>query len=232
MASFSDSFPSDGDSPGAGWAEQAGCDMDVVSGQLRTMAAGFAEHYAARTGTSLANDQWIKFTLANPAGGANFPRIGFRYTDSSSPFYQVTIDASGATFEWATAASVGGSETAIQGPTLVGGGDGYGTYGMTIEGTGTSTVLRMWRTPSADTPTSVSSWDGASDPADVEFTNNPSSAVNSGPYIAIGGVTSAAQAIRFDNVFGGDFAGGGGGATVYPNFNELHTFIGGENVIS
>jgi hypothetical protein len=216
MASFSDTFPSDGDSPGAGWTEQAGCDMDVISGVLRTMAASFADHYAARTDTALAADQYIRFELVNPTGSpSSFPRVGLRYTDATSPFYQLTIDAEADSIGVASVPSVGGAETAVGTTVNMGGANGYHTWGITIEGTGTSTVWRFWTNPVNNTPATVSGWDSAGDTADQSITADPASPVNSGIRIAIGGVTAVAEAIRFDNVFGGDFAGGAAGPEIF-----------------
>lgn len=207
MASFSDTFPTDGDSPGAGWTEQASCDMDVISGSLRTMAASFADHCAARTDTSLAADQYVKVTFLDPGSGSNFPRIYFRYTDSSSPHYVVTFTGASGVVEWERFASIGGASETVQSGDH-GAANSYRTFGVTIEGTGTDTVIRVWVSPTNNTPTNISNWDSGSDPADLSFTNNPTSAVDSGIRAGLGGVSSIAEGCRFDDVYGGDFAAG------------------------
>jgi hypothetical protein len=185
--------------------------MDVISGQLRTMADSFAAHYCARTDTNLTATQYLKFTLANPGSGSNFPRVYFRYTNSSSPHYVLTFTASSGAVEWSTLASIGGTDTTIE--TLDhGSSDAYLTFGITIEGTGNDTVIRLWRNPVADAPTSASVWDGVG--PQISFTANPSVPVDSGPFVGVGGVTSIAEGIRYDNVFGGDFGGGAPPAVV------------------
>jgi hypothetical protein len=207
MASFSDTFPTDGDSPGAGWTEDAG-DLDVVSGTLRTQADSFADHVCIRTDTSLAADQYLRVVVSNPGSGSNFPEFYFRYTDAASPHYVLQLDANSATAEWIRRASVGGADTSIQ-STNIGTGDGYVTYGITLQGTGTGTILKIWVNPVNNTPTDVNNWDSGADAADFSFTNDPASPVNSGIRVGIGGVSNIVEGCRFDNVFGGDFAGGG-----------------------
>jgi hypothetical protein len=186
--------------------------MDVVSGQLRTMGDSFADHCCARTDTNLAATQYLKFTLSDPGSGSNFPQAYLRYTNTSSPYYVLTFTASGGVVEWQRLASIGGASETVQSADA-GVANGYRTWGITIDGTGTGTVIRCWTGVTADAPDSVTSWDGDTTP-EITFDNNPTVPVDSGPFVGVGGATSIAQGIRFDNVFGGDFGGGAPPAAV------------------
>ena len=90
MASFSDSFPVDGE-PGAGWSEVDG-DCDVVSGVLLCRSGGFELDLCVRTGSILAADQYVRVNIVRQVIAASFPVIVFRYSDASSPFYGLVSD--------------------------------------------------------------------------------------------------------------------------------------------
>lgn len=210
MASFSDSFPVDGE-PGAGWTEVAG-DCDVVSGELLCRSDGFTADACVRTGTVLAADQYLKVTIAQVTAGSNFPLLIFRYADSSSPFYTIgSTSLSGDQWQASRYADlatlVAGEGDDIGTPIDMGGADGTGTIGITVSGSGTDVVFRFWNNPVADTPTSLTSWDGGSDPADQSITADPASPVDHAGSVGVGNFSNVTDGVSFDNVFGGDFEG-------------------------
>lgn len=77
------------------------------------------------------------------------------------------------------------------------------TLNLSWTGTGDSTVIRVWRAPTANTPASYDHWDAADSPT-ITFTANPGTPVDSGARIGIGGYEDAANQISFNNAFWGD----------------------------
>ena len=139
--------------------------------QTITLAIYLATAAAAAT-------QYIKIKIANDSGGA-YPGVAFGYTNPSSPYYNLYFLATEDQVEWGrfgsasepTWASVSGVGSAV----TVNSGD---IFGITSTGTGTSTVVRVWRNPTG-LPTAADNWDGIPTP-NVTFTNDPASPVDTG----------------------------------------------------
>jgi len=197
LAAFSDTFSGTaGDSLGANWTEADG-DADIFSGTMRLSEGSFGENFAIYSATACTTtSQYVLFTITTATG---YPQIPLRYTNSSSPFYY--IEFSGSSVDWWHTTGIGGTDTQINASTgSVSVTDGV-TIGITITGTGTSTEVKVWIGPDPGyDPTLPATW-GA---ADVTFTDNPASAVNSGPYVGLGGVQGSADSLRYDNFYGGD----------------------------
>lgn len=202
-SSFSDNFNrTDADSLGANWAEitSSSFDIDIVSNAANAPnTSSLDEKAAIYTGTALATaEQYIKITFgANPINSR--PGVIFRATDGSSAYYEVRFDDANDQIQWNHLASGGGSETLI-GFTLYTVTFPF-TVGLTISGTGNSTVVRVWDAPTANAPTSATSWDGGA--ADFSLGDNPGSPVDAGAYVGIGGL-GASGALIWDDLFGGD----------------------------
>lgn len=199
--SFSDDFDrANGDSLGANWTEAAG-DIDIASNQAAQQSGSFAKVLAIYSGQATDTAvQYCKVTVVTP-GGNPYAEIVLRYTDSSSPYYTLGMSVSDDTVQWLHYANVAGSSTDVSSASAMTFASTF-TVGVTITGTGDSTIVRVWNAPTADAPTSASSWDGEA--ADVEFTDNPASPVNTGAYIGLEAYGAAAADVAFNNFFGGD----------------------------
>ena len=202
---FSDNFPgTDSTNLGANWTEAAG-DAEIVSNMMRLMSSSYADHFMIYTGTATSTvDQYVKFTITTTTLTADpkFPCVIFRYTNSSSPFYPIFFNVNGDNVTWQHYPTTAGGATVIEtsGTLAIALGD---TFGVTISGTGTATVIRIWKTPTGNIPTSESDWGGDTTP-DVTFTADPSSAVNTGNNVGIGGEQQTGSDINLDDFFGGD----------------------------
>jgi hypothetical protein len=200
-ATISDDFNrANSDTLGTGWTEHAG-DTDIFSNTARFATGSFAKCLNTHS-TSLGSDSgYCKMTLVTtPSGG--FPGFVFRFTDASSPYYSLDFDVGSNGIYWSYYPNVAGSGTDIGSDPTAAFTDGM-TVGITWEGTGNSTVLRVWFDPSANAPTSVSSWDGASDPADYSMTDDPGTAVNSGTLVGIECFQSDADSTQVDDFYAG-----------------------------
>jgi len=204
LASFSDDFiRADSDSLGSNWTEIAG-DIDIVSNQANAPATfDFSEKAAVYTGTACTTvDQYVKVTFPSSGAANTRPGIIVRFTNSSSPYYEIRFQMAGpgSTINWYVMATAGGSETLVD---FVSSFDDTlpGTVGLTVSGTGTSTVINLWNNPSANAPTSDSLWDGSGPTASL--TGNPASPVDTGNYAGIAGIGSSG-AITWSAFFGGD----------------------------
>ena len=184
---FSDNFNrADSTNLGANWTEASG-DAEIVSNIMRLMTGGYADNFMIYTGTATSTvDQYVKFTIeAAFTADARFPCVVFRYTNTSTPFYVVFFNVNGDNLTWQRYATTAGAATVIEtsGTLAIATGD---IFGVTISGTGTATVVRVWKTPTGDIPTSESDWGGDTTP-DISFTVDPASAVNTGNNVGIGG---------------------------------------------
>lgn len=196
---FSDDFNrADADSLGANWTE-FGPDTDIASNQASAPNSfGNESKGAAYTGTACSSvNQYVKITIPTDVSKAG---ALLRYTDASTECYAVRMDLLNDIFTWdhltspaGTASQIGFSSTLTLGP-----GD---VMGVTITGTGNSTVIRVWINPTG-LPVSASNWDGDTTP-DHSFTDDPADAVDTGNYVGIQGVWSGGV-ITWDNFFGGD----------------------------
>jgi hypothetical protein len=210
VTTISDDFTrADSTSIGAAWVEVAN-DLDIFSNTLRVVTNGFADTIAMYDATTLANDHYLKAVFGD--ANVQYPILAFRMTDGSSPFYMFYVDGNNGTVDWYHAASATGTKTAIVtgqsfGAALPGANSGLG---VTVEGTGTSTVIRVWRSPTANAPTTPSLWDGNA-PA-LTLTTDPASPVNTGGKVGFGGQCGGTNLVRYADIWAGDFAGAGGAA--------------------
>lgn len=197
LASFSDNFNrADNASMGANWTEIAG-NIDIASNKASGQdTADFSEKEAVYSGasTSTANQYW-KFTISGT--GACRPSVILRYTNSGSPFYEVQFDT--VNVHWNHWTAVAGTKTPITTPGFVC--TFPATIGGTITGTGNSTVIRLWLSPTANAPDAGgATWDSAS--PTLTISDDPPSAVNTGALMGVGGFSSGV--LTWDDFFGGD----------------------------
>lgn len=198
-SSFSDDFNRANGAIGSNWSCFAG-GGNITSNTATFTATSFAENgcvwSAATTGSP---NHFVKVQF--PSGSARYPRIYFRYTDATSPCYFLQLEISSETWEWyQKPVCNGATENLIQAQAAVA--SGINTYGMTVDGTGTATVVRLWRTPTGNAPDSGgATWNSAS--PTWSFTTDPASAVDTGNSVGIGGVQSSAGEIIIDNFYGG-----------------------------
>ena len=73
--------------------------------------------------------------------------------------------------------------------------------GVTIQGTGNDTVVKIWNNPTNNYAYDVNNWDSASDAADCTFTGNPVSAEDTGLQVGLGQFGDA----TYGNWTGGSF---------------------------
>lgn len=196
LASFSDDFDrADSDSLGANWTEADG-DIDIFSNTARLSEGGFGENFAIYSATACTTvNQFVRLTIVIATG---YPQIPLRYTNSSSPFY--FLEFSGSSVDWYHKSQIGGTSTQINAaPGSISITDGT-VIGMSVEGTGASTVVKIWINPTSGSPDDPTSWGAAT----VTFTDNPASPVDTGGYVGIGGVQGSADSLRYNNFYGGD----------------------------
>lgn len=202
-AAFSDNFNrADSDSMGSNWTEIAS-DVDIVSNEANAPNTffDFRHRAIAYTGTACNTvEQYVKVDLTGAA--LQRPGIIFRYTDSSSAHYELQFDDNNDRIYWYRFASPGGSKAQI-GSSVVYTFSFPITVGLTITGTGNSTTIRVWVSPPTNTPTSASDWGGDTTP-DFTITDDPSTAVDTGNYVGLGGDDSSGGALSYDNFYGGD----------------------------
>lgn len=198
--SFSDNFDrADSDSLGASWSEDQG-DIDIATNRLRMAGGSFVYHWAIHATPTSTVNQYVK--VLSPTGNNQYAQVALRYTNSSSAFYFLELDVTSDSWEWFHMTNSNGTSTSIQKVTL-GAGATNVAFGITITGTGASTVIRIWRNPTGNAPDSATSWGGNTSPS-YTFTNDPGSPIDTGLKVGLGGQQSAANTVIWDDFYGGD----------------------------
>lgn len=186
-AAFSDDFSG----TLSNWTTDAGSWAINVGVLSQQSTSYFEDNIHYNTACATAN-QYIKFTIVDQNGG--FLAARFRVTGMTSYYIWFTLSTSNV--EW-----YDGGGNLIQSSTAMAYVNGS-VLGITVEGTGTNTVFRLWLNPTG-LPTSTSNWNGDTTP-DLSFTNNPTTAVDSGSYVGFAGANSSGTGTGADNFFGGD----------------------------
>jgi hypothetical protein len=201
-AAFSDDFNrANSTSLGSNWSEIEG-DAEISGNELQMVTGSFGAIWVPFTGTSCTTaSQYVRITNTDIVG-ADYLRVMFRYTNPSSEFYAVQLECSSGNLEWQHFANDTASETVIATGSFGVWAEGN-TLAITIIGTGTSTVVRIWRNPTGNTPDSGgTTWGGAA--PGVSFTTDPADPADSGLIVGLGAVQAGASNINVENFFGGD----------------------------
>lgn len=185
LNTFTDDFTRANGALGANWDVDTGS-ITIVSNAASVQTGGYAKALAVYIGGSLntIKQAWYG-QLEFVDGSGKYPHAVLRYTNDVSPYYSVefAVNENNVTwYQYPSAAS--GSSTAISAATAVTGGiDPSDFFGITVEGTGSGTVVRVWLNPGAPFNTvtdTVSSWNG-SGPL-ITWNDDPGGvAVDSGP---------------------------------------------------
>jgi hypothetical protein len=182
-------------------------DLDIVSNAgnaPQTFDNTFRGAAAAANSLGTAN-QAVKVTLtANNTGGNVKLGVLLRYTDASTECYYMECDIANNQVTWnrLNTPTTGASVTLLQTKNLT-----FSipdSLGFTITGTGTSTIVRAWLNPSGNHQQGDGAdvWNGDNTP-DLEFSDDPSDAVDSGNFVGLLGRGSLG-ALEWDDFFGGD----------------------------
>jgi hypothetical protein len=192
---FSDDFlRAAGDTLGGNWTEVLG-DIDIFTNGVRgTTVTGV--DVAIWTANTVGATQYIRTTIP---GGSKNPYHCFRYTDGSTPFYAVMMNVSTGDISWYSMAGNGSSKTQIGATKLLSDWTAFNQpIGMTMEGTGNSTVLRVWANISG-LPSAADIWGF---PPHLTWTDDPGTASDTGNKLGIGFQDNNIST-QFNDFFGG-----------------------------
>jgi hypothetical protein len=202
-AAFSDDFNRANGALGANWTVGDGA-ADVETNAWRMQTGSFGDVVSVFSGTpcNTAN-QYVKATFGSVT--TQYPALIFRYTDGSSPFYMFLFDGGNGEIQWYYYANVSSSGVQIGTPPTVAGGWNVGDeVGITLNGTGANTDVRIWKNCTG-LPSAADNWNGDTSPDATYLTTDPAgNAVDTGTLVGLGGQQSAANSCKFDDFFGGD----------------------------
>jgi beta-glucanase (GH16 family) len=200
---FVDTFNrGDGDSLGRQWDEHSG-DVDIVNSNL-TLMTTLTDDVAIYSRPMPTINQFFKGVIGSTFAAGTFG-CGplFRYTNGTSPHFFVKFNPAADTVSFYHKTANGGTFTVMSTAALtINNGE---AFGVTINGTGASTIVRVWKNPTSDVPDSATSWGGDSSP-DVTLDMGGHGSgffVDSGLFAGIGGTPSALGGLDWDNVFEG-----------------------------
>lgn len=202
--SFSDTFGS-GSALDGDWTVVSGA-FSVAGGSVSFDTGSYNRMAAVHSGTdcnSLTQYAGAQFT-SNAGGSGKYPEFLLRYTDASSGHYSIQIGVNEDTCQLYYYPNGTGSGTQIGTDKALTGVDDNDKIFVTIEGTGTGTIWRVWLNPTANSPVSASEFDSGDSTPDASWTDDPPTPVNTGEIVGIGGYHISAGEIKM-----GDFWGGG-----------------------
>ncbi len=188
---------------GANWSILSGT-IAIDANEASITSTAWAEVVHAHN-TSLASaNGYIKVTLIinDSEPNNNYPAVFFRVTNASSPMYGVffwDFENSMTFIRKATAADASFQDVQAVAHTVANG----QTWGVTWTGSGNDVVVRCWLNPTANAPVSASEWDSGDTTPEVSFSNNPTTPVDSGNFIGIGGEPRVSGVSEFDNLYAG-----------------------------
>lgn len=176
----------------------------ISSGVLSLSTAGWDPIVLTYNTSTNTVSQYMKFSL--PSASETYPIAVFRYVNSSSGFYAI---------EFSTPFSCEVEWRYFEDDSDIGSGDVIGasvdmgtcsngdTFGITVTGTGTDTIVRMWHNPTGSSPSAADTWGGDNTP-NASWTDNPATACDTGTKVGFAGIQATAGDITFDNFYGGD----------------------------
>lgn len=175
LASFSDTFPGvDGSSLGANWTKVNVGNMTVQSHAANASNTSTDTEYLYNATTFNTTTQYARVTLVQ-AGASSYPGVFLRAAIDLSSCHLIVFRVSEQSVLWGSKS--GGTYADVQSVAqTITAGD---VWGVTITGTGTSTVVRCWLNPTGTAPTSSTNWGGDTTP-DVTMTNDPANPDNNG----------------------------------------------------
>jgi len=190
----SDAFPDD---PAARWEIQWGAFEWAGGGFYKTESGGGGGYSIYNTTIGNAT-QYAYVQLVDTNGG---PVL--RGTGTAADGYYVVINFNGTVY--LQRANGSGWIADEDSATLSFAANDY--MGVTIQGTGTGTTVKIWKNPSAPNGTTVpyskDAWDNSGDTSpDAEMTGTAAAVYNTGTYVGLG-LDSAG--VSFDNFIGGGF---------------------------
>jgi hypothetical protein len=200
----SDDFNRANGNLGANWTVYAADpDIQIASNVASVNGGGFAENVGLYTGqpTSTVN-QYVKGTYTSNNASNRYPMLVVRATNAASPMYKIYFYQAEDKVTWnrATSSSDGAFVEIQNAAMTVNTGD---SFGVTITGTGNATVVRIWRNPVASQPISATEWDSGDSPT-LTFTNDPTTPVDTGNVLGMGGEHDGATGgLTWDNFSGG-----------------------------
>lgn len=207
-------------------------DTDPYGSRWTLMAAGSTESYAAGQWTLNGHFnhttqlsglvQYVKVkivTIDGSDGGETLLRVD---PSSSDECYGVIGRWSGGDSSYLTFADDGGWVADLSEGDDVPLVDGD-TLAVTVTGTSTGTVVRVWRNPTNNTPAAVDGWDNAGDTADITYSASGGwdYYADTGTYVGLGNQSSDNV---FDDFYAGDIAAGGSSSVPGSTFKGM--FLG------
>jgi hypothetical protein len=202
LPTFTDDFNRADGALGSNWTVANGA-ADINSNAFRCQTGGFTNNFAVWAATTGSISHYVKVQITAGLTAEFVVPFVFRYTNASSPFYIVYCNpgASTHTLVWQRYATAASSGVGIGSPSSALTFTNGDYLGFTVEQTGNNTVVRVWVNPTGAAPDSVSLWGGAA-PA-YTFTDNPTTPVDTGGIVGIGGAQSPTNTIKFDNFSAG-----------------------------
>jgi hypothetical protein len=201
MTTLSDDFSTDNASR---WTE-------IVGTALVWNASGYYEITSATDGVAVYNTgtgtatHWGKVRLTAATG---FGGLVLRSTGTASDLYYYVASQGGGNVWLIVGNASGWMEDMVSASMTIAQND---YIAATVTGTGTSTVVRVWKNPANATPAAVDGWDSAGDTADATLSLSGyvgDNFANAGQQAGVGFWAVSA----YDNWSAGDFTVGGASA--------------------
>lgn len=200
-SAFSDDFNrADSSSLGSNWTEVVGGAV-IGSNQLIVTSGSWNSNLVMWNTPVGLTTQYQKATLILGSGDT-LSTFVFRATSNTGQGYSISFDKAADIVSWYRysnlATGAGSQQIGTNQALTVSNGD---IMGVTLDGFGNNTVVRVWRNPSG-LPLSAANWNGDTTPS-ITLTSNPTSPCDTGLLIGLYGIGENTNGQAFDNWFGG-----------------------------
>jgi hypothetical protein len=186
---------------GANWTEDAGTALAISTNQLAGNPGGGTLIARHNTATDSAT-QYVKIKLVEIGTTSHSVGVLIRSpAGTTGDSYAIEFDGSGAA-NWYYYLSQAYHES-IQ--STAGGQFADGdTAGITVQGTGNSTVVKIWKNPTNNCPVDANNWDAVSDAADYTLdADNTHLVADTGTSVAVFVYGTAGTTLILDDFYAG-----------------------------
>lgn len=189
------------------WTEDTSV-LSIVSNKVESTAGEGLAHWATSLGEG-ATTQFAKFKISSIGTDGEIGAI-LRSGASSGYRYALTFTTTGADalywkrYDWNTVGSTIDAEVTTFAST--------DTISITVQGTGISTIIKVWKNTINNSPVNANNWDSASDPADYTLTDAGSllatNPADTGTYVGIIIKKETGASPSLDDFYSGDVTSG------------------------
>ena len=185
---------------GADWTEVVGS-MSISGSFLLFNSGSFSSNLAMNTTPVGVTTQYQRCTFSFGTGSIIFSFV-FRATSNTGAGYAINLMPGNNEIEWFRYSNVatGAGSQQIGGTSVITISNGD-TFGVTVDGLGDNTIVRVWRNPTG-LPSAANNWNGDTTP-NLTLTSNPTTPADTGTLLGVYALMENSADCAINDWFGG-----------------------------